>query len=364
MKRPHDSTAAPTNQAVHDERTRSILHLVDRDTGGVPEAVATFIRNSPARFRHEVVVLDSSGFDDVWRSLGITPVSISGGTLSRLRQIRATVRDLKPAMVHAHSSFPGVYARIALRNRHVPIVYSPHCFAFERKDLPRAARVVVRWIERVLARNTSTIAACSRAEQELTHRVLGPSVKATWIPNVASIGPSTAPRGEGAPLTVVMSGRASAQKDPAYFAALVSRLRAVDPSVRATWAGSGTAEYEQILTDQGISVTGWLAKNELTSLLRNARVYVHSAAWEGFPIAVLDAHAARLPILVRSIAAFSDLPREVTVEGGLDALLASLATIEELAAWRERNLALWDALLEHNTNEHQARALAQVWSGT
>ncbi len=78
--------------------------------------------------------------------------------LAAIAGVRRLVSQLAPDVVHAHSSFPGVYARAALL--HGPrLVYTPHCFAFERRDVGWVARSTYRAVERALRGRADLLAA-------------------------------------------------------------------------------------------------------------------------------------------------------------------------------------------------------------
>lgn len=341
--------------------TTRVLHLVDRVTGGVPVAVRTYIGNSPGGVAHTI----ASPFADeapahVWAGLDADVAHVAWDVRTpahAIGAIRRLARSVDADVVHAHSSFPGTYARLALRPGSTRLVYTPHCFAFERRDIGGAARAAYRGVEAALAARTDVLAACGPGEARAAHALRGRPRSVLTVPNVASLPPTTAtrPREDG-PLRVGMMGRWSPQKDPGYFSALVERLaRAIGP-VDATWIG-GPADS----ASAAVRATGWLGATDVASELSSLDLYVHTAAWEGFPIALLDAHASGLPILARRIAALPDLPGHITTDEGVDGLIAALAG-GSFETWRARNVSAWSAHLSGNTPEAQRDALARAWA--
>src|SRR4051794_18910787 len=63
----------------------------------------------------------------------MTQEQLKGGVLARTQQVRRRVVALQPDLVHAHSSWAGVYTRLFRLER--PVVYQPHCFAFATSAL-------------------------------------------------------------------------------------------------------------------------------------------------------------------------------------------------------------------------------------
>lgn len=346
--------------------TQRVLHVVDRTGGGVPVAAATYIANSPKGVEHHVLTPFVDGAAPaLWRDSAATLHDLGDGVLTRISRVRATAKAIDATVVHAHSSFSGVYARVAPVGRDVRIVYTPHCYSFARKDISAPAERAYRAIEWLLAHRTDTLAACSPGEQSLAQQLGGLRGRTVVVPNVASIDTPPSPlavRPTRNALRVGMLGRVSAQKDPAEFVRLVDELRARGIAVEPVWIGDG--DDTTALTAAGVEVTGWKSSAEVAHELTTLDLYLHSAAWEGFPIAVLDAHASGVPMLVRPIEAFGPLPAAVTTESaGLDALAAAVREGDDFLAWAESNVATWRELLAHNTPTDQRDALRRAWSG-
>lgn len=341
--------------------TTHVLHVVDRIGGGVPVAVAGYIGNSPDGFRHSILAPFVDGRPaPVWDGVEAGFHDLGSGTLGRIVRVRRAVRELAPGVVHAHSSFAGVYARLALPSGTPRRVYSPHCFAFERADVGPLRRRLFRAVESVLGRRTELLASCGDGERSLAEQLPSLRGRTDVVPNVASLPPAPPSPAESRPL-LAMAGRVSAQKDPAFLARTVLRIRAAGHDVDAVWLGDGDDRLAAELGRSRIEVSGWLDGEQLAARLSRATAYLHTAAWEGFPIAVLDAHARGVPILVRRIRAFQDAPAAVTIEEGLDGLIAALGSREALTRWSTENRAAWAAVLADNTRERQTAALARVW---
>nr|WP_280530195.1 glycosyltransferase [Nocardioides dongkuii] len=280
------------------------------------------------------------------------------GHLLRIRQLRRQLAQLGPrAIIHAHSSFGGLYARLAALTARNPVVYTPHCYGFERADLKKAARAAVYAAEWVMARRTTVVAGCSPHEASLATK-LRPAGTAVFVPN---LGPQTAHRTglsrAERPLAprLVGAGRTVQQKDPEFFCTAVNALRSSGVTVDATWIGGGDAKVEAMLRQADVQVTGWLDREEAIAAFANADVYLHSAAWEGFPIAVLEAAAYGVPTVVRSLDCFQDYdfpfvlsdPREIAE------VWPQIFTEDGV----ERAHDFMTRLLRRHTPDEQARAL-------
>lgn len=323
--------------------TRSILHVVDRIDGGVPRAVRSYIEHSPAEFEHQIIAPFSDGRPArVWAGLDVMQHDLGDGLLRRVTALRAAVARLEPDVVHAHSSFSGLYAR-AFRSG-VPIVYQPHCFKHDDPKITRFHRWGYRSVERALARRTARFAVLSQHEGELV-RELDRNASVILLPNLPTVpAKSAVPREhrQDPRATVIMTGRIAAQKDPAFYRDVAQLLRESLPSVRMRWIGDGSTEERAKLINADIDVSGWLAANEVALALASSDVYVHTATYEGFPLSVLDAAICDVPIVVRSIDALADsgLLQAESAQGVADLVLGVLAEPELRAHARNVNRTL------------------------
>lgn len=222
----------------------------------------------------------------------------AGGPLQVSRAIKAASPDL----VHAHSTWAGVYTRV-LGSRS-PILYQPHCFAFEDVTRPRMLRSAFRFAERLLAPRTAGVVALSSHErasaQQLGHRDV------FLVPNTPTVAARRAADFVRTPV-VSMVGRIAPQKDPAMFGEIAALVRSVHPVVTFRWIGDGDSTMKRGLLESGVEVTGWLDDADLIEALGSSALYLHTAAYEGFPLSLLDACALGVPIIARDIPALGGM---------------------------------------------------------
>lgn len=345
-----------------------VLHVTDRYGGGVASAVNAYVRNTSSVATSHLLasvpedVAISGGDDATFSSIRDLP----RGPRKRIMALRRAVADIKPDVIHAHSSFAGVLVRSSYWGAG-RIVYSPHCFAFERTDISRFLRQAFRSAEWALGLKTDVLAACSDREAAIGKRVSRRSAIRVVVPNVPSQGAQLVGRlersrpalgGEDNELRVVGIGRLGAQKDPHWFRDVVRDLAATSPvPVRAFWLGSGRDEEVRKMTEGSVGVSGWLRQDQLLHRLLEHDLYVHSAAWEGFPLALVDAIEVGVPTLVRQIPAFAGIAPHLTVEGGREGLARSLSSPSNFEAWSVANVRDWRSAISRNTDTHQRLAL-------
>jgi glycosyltransferase involved in cell wall biosynthesis len=340
-----------------------IIHVTESFGGGVASAIQDFARNAPQHEHHLVYAeRKKSPVDAESLSIFESAKKLPAGHLARVLWLARSFRGRRDVVVHAHSSLAGLYVRLAMNARKNDVIYSPHCYGFERSSRSRLERWAVYAVEKVLGRNTSAYACCSPREVVLS-RKLRPSTPAWMIPNIAPADLQHHRQGLAEAdhiSTLYGAGRLSAQKDPHFFVEAVGAARASGLLLDAVWVGGGDPVEEAALRAAGIHVTGWLPRHESIRLLASADVYVHSAAWEGFPVALLEAAALGVPIVARSIPAFDGVGLPLKISRPSD-LVPMLHRLQPLATREAVVAAARYALRDYNPR-NQAMALKRLYS--
>jgi glycosyltransferase involved in cell wall biosynthesis len=333
---------------------KRVLHVTECYAGGVSRAIDTVVALAPEFEHHLLWEGDEEPVDDgSFASLRRLPRSF----VSRIVETRRAIDALEPDIVHAHSSWAGVYARVLPQR--APIIYEPHCYKFDDPAISTLTRSFYRTSERVLLPRTAAVVVLSPHEERLT-REMSSSVRTFYLPNAPSVQPDHDRAAARDVDEVVMIGRISAQKDPSYFIDIARSVRSERPDTVFTWIGDGDSEARAQLEAAGVGVTGWLDGAGVREILSRGVVYVHSARYEGFPLSVLDAAAFGLAIVVRDIPAFDGTPLlRATSAQELGRIVADLLSDPAVDAdVRERSARL----LETMNVDRQAEALRTVYS--
>ncbi|MCW2135347.1 glycosyltransferase [Arthrobacter sp. VKM Ac-2550] len=338
---------------------RSVLHITESFASGVASAITQYSKVLP-EFEHHLLGGERSGdfIDSGETSSFLTVRKLPKRPLAAIRAIKLAIRELSPDVIHAHSSYAGFFVRVSqVSTRQRPIVYTPHGYAFERADLSPFLRTIFRLIEAALALNTSAIAACSPREAELSkyhfrrHRVV-------YVPNVFELPfPSLDYGASSSSITVVGSGRITPARDPGFFAAVARIVRQTDSSVRFKWIGAGDAEDTATLIASGVEVTGWCSRQDALEHFAAGNIHLHTSAWDGFPMVILEANALRIPSIVRNIKAFSSVPLSVVGTSVEDVASIVIDMSQDNDNCRSA-LELWDDFLAENNRIVQASRLA------
>ena len=275
-----------------------VLHVTEAFGGGVQSAIVNYMDGLP-EIEHSVFSRARAGQQTSDWAGAVAHENYEGGLPGFYLRLRGKVRDERPDIVHLHSSFAGA-ARAVLRGEPA-VVYSPHCYAMERRDVAAPLRWGFGMVERALARREDLTMAVSPREAEIGRR-LSPRTPVSIVLNPspweeAGSRPVAEPRSHRREIVTV--GRVSPQKAPQLFAAVA---RALAPTgIEFVWVGDGDPDGVEALRTAGIDVTGWMPPSAVRDRLAGAALYLHTAAWEGGPVSTVEAASLGVPVLARGI---------------------------------------------------------------
>jgi glycosyltransferase involved in cell wall biosynthesis len=233
------------------------------------------------------------------------------GCLTAVGRLTSLLRDIRPDVIHLHSSVAGAVGRIAARwIKHPAVLYTPHGLAFLRLDIPRWQRSVFKIAEVVLGRLTGEVLCCSESEASMLRPYLGS--RCAVVENAADdrhVIPRK-PRGDTR-IEVVTCGRVCFQKAPWRFERLA---REVGNGIATfTWIGAPVDEQAaaRFALDPGVvATTGWLDRPAMMNRIAGADIFVLLSLWEGMPLSLIEAQMAGLPAVVSDTIGSRDVVRD------------------------------------------------------
>lgn len=139
-----------------------VLHVSEVSIGGIFSLLKDFTREQNAR-GYEVHMLASPSMvrlDGVrhhdWSIHRRRPITY----VSAVRELRRTIREVEPDVIHLHSFFGGFFGRLPLVSGlgDIPVVYQPHAWAFNVVWLAKVGFLIRAW-ERLAGRRTDVLVA-------------------------------------------------------------------------------------------------------------------------------------------------------------------------------------------------------------
>ena len=289
---------------------RDILHVTERCRGGVATYVAAAIRRQRASRRYGAVRLlaDPDLLDPGLAAAaseapgGLTPYRSGrspAAVWASAGRVQAAVDAAAPAILHLHSSFPGVYGRLRARPRGGPaIVYCPHGWAFEMQA-PPPKRFIYRLLERRLAPKADVIVSISEHEhaRAIAAGIDHPAHFA--IPHGAP-PPAPGPRPTAMTadrLNLLFVGRFDRQKGVDLLLDAMRRVRREDVILHLIGAADRGDGGAPDLCDPRVRAHGWVDHADLDAWYAAADAVVMPSRWEGFGLVAIEAMRNDTPVL-------------------------------------------------------------------
>jgi glycosyltransferase involved in cell wall biosynthesis len=246
----------------------------------------------------------------------IVPYHRTGRNLASVFRLAIDLHRLafrfNPAIVHAHSSFAGLVARLPMVVKKADVIFTPNGWSYDRED-GRLAQSVYRFAERLMARRAAAIITCSEYEAHSAESVGLPRELIHIIPHGVSEG-RLAPQIEGddgdaecqGTLELLFVGRLDVQKG---FDWLIDVLRTIPAEkINLTVVGCkilNAESQEQELPN--VCYRGWVSQSELDQYIDACDAVIMPSRWEGFPFVALETLRRARPLLVSDRGALPEM---------------------------------------------------------
>jgi len=307
-------------------KPRLLILITLAEPGGAQTSVALLLPGLADRFDVTLAAHGAGPLRQAARAAGIPFVQLEHvrrpihpwHDALGLAELVRLCRRLRPDIVHAHSSKAGVLGRVAATLAGVPIrVFTVHGWPFGAYGGLQGR--VYLWLERLMRPITTSVICVAESTRELglTEGVCGPE-RTVVIHNAVDVSVFARDRRRRRLPRIISIGRLAFPKD---FATLVEALRIVDAEHEAVLVGDGpglrdvTAEIRRLGLSSRVRLVG--ARRDVGDLLAQADVFVLSSRSEGFPISILEAMAAGLPVVASDVGGVA----EAVVDGATGLLV-------------------------------------------
>jgi glycosyltransferase involved in cell wall biosynthesis len=236
------------------------------------------------------------------------------------------LRDLRPEVVHTHSSKAGLLGRAAACLAGVPVrVHTVHGWSFDQDLEGRARQLTIR-LERLAARFTQALVVVSAVDRRRGLRA-GIATRAKYhlirsaIPTHLHEPATTCERGqakrdlgldEGAVVVGTVTRFAPPKDTSTLLAAFALFLRSM-PDAHLVIVGDGPErlaverEIEHLAIQDRVTLLGH--RPDVAEVLRAVDLFAFSSRREGLPRAVVEAVAAGLPVVSTDVGGVGEVLR-------------------------------------------------------
>jgi glycosyltransferase involved in cell wall biosynthesis len=259
---------------------------------------------------------------------GVEPYALRART-QELRMavgVPRALRRLQPQLVHFQHALPPLLQS--------PAVVTVHDLSFERDPtvMPRADRLVFRTlVPRAVRRAARVLTVSERTKHDLVDLYHVDAGKIVVTPN--GVDPAFAPGADGGSGGYVLYvGAVQARKDP-----LAAAEAAAEAGLPLVVAGpEREPELARELRRRGADLRGYVAKDALADLYRQAAAVVVPSRYEGFGLPVVEAMASGTPVVTTADVALREVAGDAALyaeRGGLgQAIVRAIAERERLVA--------------------------------
>jgi len=273
------------------------------------------------------------------------------------------LRQIRPDIVHTHSSKAGIIGRFAARAARVPIVvHTIHGMSFNRTQ-SWMEQSLYRFLEQRAARITDCLVTVADAMiDQATEAGIAPREKFRTVYSGMEVDWFSPDRYDRAAIRaswgfsdehVVVGAIARLFRNKGYEKLIPAMADAArrNPALRFVWVGDGAqrTEYEEELEYRGLRdrthLTGLVPPNEVARMAAGMDILVHASQWEGLPRAAVQALLMEVPVISFDI----DGAPEVVIPGQTG-MLVPLNDVDALA----------DAMVELAADPQRRRRFGQA----
>lgn len=319
------------------KKLRVLLLCTNSDEAGAPLHVETLVQllrddvdfillfgeDGPVLHRLRATGLDARLLRGM-RS-AISPVR----DIALLRRLSRLVREIRPDLIHCHSSKAGLLGRLAGRMQGVPVLFTVHGWSWASVSGRKSQLAQI--IERGLAhlRDVHFLYVC-QAVADTGREILGlrPSQGQVIFNGVPDRGRAASDL--PGPVRFIMPARVAFPKDHETLIRAFSTLP-TDTRLILCGTGTDTADFaERIRTLAPLrhaDIIGLGQRSDVNALLQDAHVMVLSSSSEAMPLSIIEAMSAGLPVIASHV---GGIPEQVT--DGISGLLVPPGDVTAMTA--------------------------------
>lgn len=305
-----------------------ILHAV----GGVDVSLRLILANIDSEKFESIVIHGDSDKNEAFFNDKNVPVK--NYPISIIRNIKpskdynainATNRIIKKEkvdLIHAHSAKGGVIGKIVGKMNNLPVLHTPQAYSFLSADT-KLKKNIFLGLEKFLSKWDNKILASSNSERNRAlnevgyknERVLLFNNSINAITNIQDLSiEKTWPNDY-----ICSVGRPSFQKNIELMIEVLRLLKEQKPAIHLVLMGVGyhapNLEHVKSLISKyklepNITLLEWTKREDIFNIIKNSKLYISTARYEGLPYSVIEALALKKACVVTDADGNRDLIEE------------------------------------------------------
>lgn len=203
-----------------------------------------------------------------------------------LKELRQIERDVKPDVIHLHSSIAGAIGRIVFKGKENRVVYTPHGYAHILMGNPNSLNCrAYRLVEKLLGNKSNCITlTCCESEDEEAKKFAKKTAYVETGVNLKDLSDSLdgVQPVKNERFTVYTLGRTCTQKQPWLFNEIAKAV----PEARFVWIGGGELDHQ--LDAPNLEHIAWKPRHEALALGKGADVFVLCSLGEAIAMSLIE----------------------------------------------------------------------------
>ena len=320
------------------EKLKILLIIDDASMGGGQKHLLLLAQNiDKSKFSVEVAC-EEKGFlvDELTKiNIPVHPIKISNWpSLKSFFTLAKIIHNVNPFIIHSHGGTAGFYSRIcSLTKKKIGVVHTYHGIHYLNFE-KNLSKYIFRFIDRALLPLTDRIICVAKNDFDLGLRngVLKKD-KSAIIKNginIEQFASENIPADQKENIIVGSVGRLHTQKGYEFLIKSAGKILDVHPNVRFVIAGDGEIRNELSQLTKSAGVENYFTflgnQNDIPAILKQFDIFVLPSLWEGLPLVLLEAMAAKKPIIATGVNGISEI-----IESGKTGILVPPRDSEKLA---------------------------------
>ena len=242
------------------------------------------------------------------------------------------LRKIKPEIIHSHTMDFGYGISFAARFYHIPMVNTCHGVSFVNPKIP----LLKRRLELFFLKHAGYKITLTVDKNSLSGFATQNVKNVRFIPNAVDIERfHVAKPYTGGRFEIFFVGRIERAKGIGIMLDAVAKVKETNWRLRLVSPGNDMELYKKQAQKNGISAKveflGRVMPLKNAELHTESHIFLFPSLHEGFPIALLEAWAAGLPVIITKVGTVTTV-----CEDGVNALLIAPGSVDQMVAALER----------------------------
>lgn len=353
----------------------TILHITDWANGGLATYLEVICNDQNKSHKVYILASEDTSEDRIRKRDGFMSLDPYERTIRgmwhALKLSRKHIQTIKPDILYIHSSFAGVFARLATLGLATKpkIIYCAHGWSFLMQGSP-LKKWIYAWIEKTLSSMTDAIITISENEHRAALKVGIDRNKLHKISHgISAVCEKPDPNFLNSntfsdqKLNILFLGRYDYSKGFDWLMEFIIN----NPTDSICWHIAGKAIVDQEITiPKEVINHGWVSYAQIPQLLLRCDIVIIPSRWEGFGLTAIEAMKYTKPIITSRNGALPELVNaerngwlfDMSNDNELSNILQSLQTKNLNAIGKEG----YDIFMKNYTEVRMTEALNSLIS--